>query len=229
MPLGEVHRTMRCRLYAEAANFMISGPNLWVANGVMKICAPYLSRLKTIPEICKVPITWEEAPIFVRQQRIPNDQQLPNGGLIQTLARATSETMNIPLVEDYNTGIGDCTFLKTQFFQREVNGQFVRSSTATGYLNEEIVTQGNEFDADEFGQDCRGLTILAKTTVDKVLLKNIKGKHVAIGAQFVKDGVTQQAYARRGVIVSTVIFLSSFYSAQVLEERPIYLKQGSLP
>lgn len=67
-----------------------------------------------------------KGPIFVRQQIIPND------GLINTLAEATSDVLGIPIVEDYNTGIRDCTFFKSQFIQQEVDGEFVRSSTATG-------------------------------------------------------------------------------------------------
>lgn len=84
-------------------------------------------------------------PIFVKQQSIPKD------GLTVTLARAASDVLNIPIVEGYNTGIRDCTFFKSQFLNKEVNGKFVRSSTATGYLGSNIVTQGNEFHPDEVG------------------------------------------------------------------------------
>lgn len=115
-------------------------------------------------------------PIFIRQQNIPDQ------GLIQTLAQATSDVLGIPIVEDYNTGIRDCTFSKTQFIQQEIgNGKFVRSSTATGYLNENIVTQGNESNPDEFGIGRRKLVIFAKTTVDKILFKEKKGDRIAVG------------------------------------------------
>jgi choline dehydrogenase len=141
-------------------------------------------------------------PIFVRQQIIPN------GGLTTILARATSDILNIPIVEDYNTGVRDCTFFKTQFLQKEVNGRFVRSSTATGYLNKNIVTQGNEFRPDEFGVGNRKLVILAKTTVNKVLFKRKIRPLVAVGVEFVSDGVTQKAFARKGIIVSAGNFSS---------------------
>ncbi|MDH4422123.1 GMC family oxidoreductase [Bacillus cereus] len=142
-------------------------------------------------------------PIFIRQQNIPDQ------GLIQTLAQATSDVLDIPIVEDYNTGIRDCTFFKTQFIQQEIeDGKFVRSSTATGYLNENIVTQGNESHPDEFGVDQRKLVIFTKTTVDKILFKEKRGVNIAIGVQYVKNGVSQRSYARKGVIVSAGMFSS---------------------
>ncbi|MFJ8460635.1 GMC family oxidoreductase [Lysinibacillus xylanilyticus] len=141
-------------------------------------------------------------PIFIRQQNIPNQ------GLIQTLAQATSEVFNIPIEEDYNTGIRDVTALKGQYTQKVENGKLVRSSTATGYLNDQIVTQGNEFQSDEFGVGKRKLTILAKTTVNKILFQKKKRFKVAVGVEFIKNGVTQAMFARKGIIVSAGQFSS---------------------
>ena len=62
-----------------------------------------------------------------------------------TLAKQHQIVLDIPIVEDYNTGIRDCTFYKSQAMNKKVNGKFVRSSTATGYLGNDVVTQGNEF------------------------------------------------------------------------------------
>ncbi|AET67223.1 choline dehydrogenase-like flavoprotein [Desulfosporosinus orientis DSM 765] len=143
-----------------------------------------------------------KGPIFIRQQIIPNN------GLINTLAQATSDVLGIPIVEDYNTGIRDCTFFKSQFTQQEVNGMFVRSSTSTGYLNEDVVTQGNEFYPDEFGVRGRKLVIFAKTTVDKIIFKRKKGRNIAVGVQYVRDGVTQEAFARNEIIISAGILSS---------------------
>jgi choline dehydrogenase len=143
-----------------------------------------------------------EGPIFVRQQIIPND------GLINTLAEATSHVLDIPIVEDYNTGIRDCTFFKFQLIQQEVDGMFVRSSTATGYLNENIVTQGDEVHPDEFGIGRRKLVIFAKTTVNKILFKQKKGVNIAVGVEYVRDGVLQRSFARKGIIVSAGNFSS---------------------
>jgi choline dehydrogenase len=141
-------------------------------------------------------------PIFIRQQMIPND------GLINTLTQATSEILDIPIVEDYNTGIRDCTFLKSQFMNKEVNGRFFRSSTATGYLNEEIVTQSNEFNPVERGVGRRKLTIFTKTTVNKVLFKQRRGYYIADAVEYVKDGISRVAYARKGIIISAGNFSS---------------------
>lgn len=75
-----------------------------------------------------------KGPIFVRQQHIPPS------GLIQSLADATAKVLKIDNVEDYNTGVRDCTFYKSQFIQKEEGQTITRSSTATGYLNKYIVT-----------------------------------------------------------------------------------------
>jgi choline dehydrogenase len=143
-----------------------------------------------------------KGPIFVRQQMIPEN------GLTTILAKATSDVLNIPIVEDYNTGVRNCTFHKSQILNKGKNSKFVRSSTATGYLNEEIVTQGNEFYPDEYGVNGRNLVILAKTTVDNIIFYRKKGENIAVGVRFVRDGVSHKAYARKGVIVSAGNFSS---------------------
>jgi choline dehydrogenase len=140
-------------------------------------------------------------PIFIRQQMIPEN------GLIHALTEATSDVLDIPIVQDYNTGIGDCTFFKGQFLQRDVNG-FVRSSTATGYLNETIVTQGNEFHPDGIGVGERKLFIFAKSTVNRVLFKQKNGVHTAVGVEYVRNGVSQRSFAKKGVIISAGNFSS---------------------
>lgn len=150
-------------------------------------------------------------PIFSRQQIIPPE------GLINTLVQATNTVLGTPIVEDYNTGIRDCTFYKSQFIQKEVSpGQFVRSSTATGYLNDQIVTQGDQFHPDEFGVGRRKLVILAKATVNKVLFKRKKGTLTAVGVEYVKDGVSHKKFARRGVILS-----AGFFSSTILQRSGI--------
>jgi choline dehydrogenase len=143
-----------------------------------------------------------KGPIFVRQQIIPRD------GLTTTLAKATSDILDIPIVKDYNTGIRDCTFYKSQAMNKKVNGKFVRSSTATGYLGDDVVTQGNEFRSDEFGVGRRQLTIFAKTTVNKILFKQQKGVQIAVGVEYVKNGITERAYANKGIVLSAGNFSS---------------------
>ena len=145
-----------------------------------------------------------KGPIHVRQQIIPEREN----GLTKILARATSEVLNIPIVEDYNTGIKDCTFYKSQAMNKKVNGKFVRSSTATGYLGNDVVTPGNEFQPDEFGVGGRQLTIFAKTTVNKILFKQDRGVQVAVGVEYVKNGITERAYANKGIILSAGNFSS---------------------
>ncbi|SYX86884.1 GMC family oxidoreductase [Paenibacillus alvei] len=149
-------------------------------------------------------------PIFVRQQHIP-----PNG-LIQSLADATANVLGIERVEDYNTGVRDCTFYKSQFIQKEDGNTITRSSTATGYLNESIVTQGDEFHPDEFGVGRRKLTIFGKTTVNKILFKQKNCQMIASGVQYVRNGISQEAFARKGVIVS-----AGFSSSVILQRSGI--------
>ncbi|HDR7380345.1 MULTISPECIES: GMC family oxidoreductase [Bacillus cereus group] len=152
-----------------------------------------------------------QGPIFIRQQSTP-----PNG-LINTLVQATNTVLGTPIAVDYNTGIRDCTFYKSQIIQKEISpGQFVRSSTATGYLNDHIVSQGNQFHPDEFGVGGRKLVILAKTTVNKILFKKKNGLNIAVGVEFVKDGVSHRRFARKGIIVS-----AGFFSSVILQRSGI--------
>ncbi|MDN3018911.1 GMC family oxidoreductase [Paenibacillus sp. BSR1-1] len=173
--------------------------NQWSYNSLL----PLFKKNETYTGATQSPETRGfEGPIFIRQQITPN------GGLINTLAQATSEVFNVPIVEDYNTGIMDCTFLKGQYTQKPVDGTFVRSSVATGYLNEHVVTQGNESQPDEFGVNGRKLLILSKTTVNKILFKRKNGVNTAVGVEFVRNGVSEVMYARKGVIVSAGMFSS---------------------
>jgi len=144
-----------------------------------------------------------KGPIFVRQQIIPPD------GIINTLTQALSDILGLPIVEDYNTGVGECTFLKQQYTQEEVGDGFVRSSTATGYLNKNIVTQSNEIESIEYGICGRKLVILTKSTVNKVIIEKRNNVKVAVGVEFSKNGICKKAYAKKGVILSAGIFSSA--------------------
>lgn len=162
-----------------------------------------------------------KGPIFVRQQNIPDS------GLIQTLNNAASKVLGVPLVEDYNTGVRDCTYYRTQFTQRAVDGGFERSSTTTGYLNENIVTQGNEFHPDEFGVKGRNLIILAKATVNRILFFKKKKDLIAVGVEFVKDGKSRKVYARKGIILCAGIFSSTILQRSGIG-RPDDLKAAGI-
>ncbi|WP_462410308.1 GMC family oxidoreductase [Neobacillus sp. Marseille-QA0830] len=151
-------------------------------------------------------------PVFIRQQHTPQ-----GGGLPELLAEATQTVLGIPKVVDYNTGVRDCTFSKGQLIQREeADGTMTRSSTATGYLNDSIVTQGDKLDADEWGVGRRKLVLFANTTVNKVIFKKKKGHLIAAGVEYVKEGVSYKRFARKGVIVS-----AGFHSAVILQRSGI--------
>lgn len=70
------------------------------------------------------------------------------------------------------------------------------------------MTQGDEFDPDEFGIGRRKLAILAKTTVNKILFEQNGGVQVAVGVEFVRNGRSQRAFARKGIFVSAGNFSS---------------------
>ncbi len=184
-------------LYNEWAN--IAGPQ-WSYNNVRDL---FIENETYTGETQNPNERGTEGPIFIRQQMIPTN------GLNTVLAKATSDVLRIPIVEDYNTGIRDCTFSKSQFTQKEVSrGMFIRSSTATGYLNKHIVTQGDEFDPDEIGVGRRKLGVIAKTTVNKVLFEQNGQIQTAVGVEFVRNGKSQRAFARKGIIVSAGNFSS---------------------
>ncbi|MDR4949825.1 GMC family oxidoreductase [Neobacillus cucumis] len=166
-------------------------------------------------------------PIFIRQQNIP--ENIPNPGLIQTLTKATHQVFDIPIKEDYNTGIRDVVSPKGQFTQKMENGKLVRSSVATGYLNSHVVTQGNEFNPDELGVNGRRLVILGKTTVNKVLFKQKHGDKIAVGVEFIKDGVSQTMFARKGIIVSAGQFSSVILQRSGIGKTDDLVKAGITP
>lgn len=143
-----------------------------------------------------------DGPIKIRQQNIPDK------GINQILAQAVSTVYEVPVVEDYNTGIGGCAFTKTQFTQSWMNHEYLRSSTTTGYLNATVVTQGDLVLPDEYGMYSRRLVIFTKTTVNRILFQ-VKFKiPTACGVEYIRNGITQRAYARKGVILSAGIFSS---------------------
>lgn len=141
-----------------------------------------------------------EGPIFIRQELTSSTETIGN-----TFVLATAEVTGVPIVEDYNTGIVECTFVKTQFTQKSIGNRFIRSSTATGYLNSNIVTQGNQFNPNEVGIN-RKLLILGKTTANKVLIRKIKEKNTAYGVEYIENGIFKQAFARKEVVISAGIW-----------------------
>ena len=88
-----------------------------------------------------------------------------------------------------------------------MNGHFVRSSTATGYLNGKIVTHGNEFHPDEVGVGNRNLVILSKTTVNKILFEQ-DGTIQLPWVLNLSETVKQIEHTLKGIIVCAGNFSS---------------------
>ncbi|SFS42042.1 GMC family oxidoreductase [Marininema halotolerans] len=162
-------------------------------------------------------------PLYVRQENLPN-----KGTIANVFTTAIHNVTGAPIVEDYNTGISQCTFTKSQLTQRQVGNLFLRSSTATAYLNRNIVTQSNPFNPIERGIR-RQLLIFGKSTVNKVLLRKRKGKIVATGVQFVQNGHSQTAFARKGVIVSAGIWSPIVLQRSGIGGRQDLLRAGIKP
>lgn len=51
--------------------------------------------------------------------------------------------------------------------------------------------------------------ILAKTTVNKIRFRRKEGTYVANGVDYVRNGKSQRAFARKGIIISAGIFSSA--------------------
>lgn len=171
-------------------------------------------------------------PLSIRQQILPKENDCcscnstpscPDDStnpcpLSCILAQATSNAANLGhciVKEDYNTGINNVSFTRSQYMQKQIGvdpdtgcPQFIRQSAATAYLNKTVVTQGTDEEPDEFGIN-RKLVILTKSLVNKVLLKKVNGQVIAHGVSFVRNGVTEKAFARKCVIVSAGNFSSS--------------------
>ncbi|WOO36855.1 GMC family oxidoreductase [Anaerocolumna sp. AGMB13020] len=161
-----------------------------------------------------------DGPIKIRQQNIPEK------GINQILAQAISTVYEVPVVEDYNTGIGGCAFSKTQFTQSRMNHEYLRSSTATGYLNDTIVTQGDLVLPDEYGMHARRLVIFTRTTVNRILFQNRFKIPTACGVEYIRNGITQRAYARKGVILSAGIFSSVILQRSGIGSREVLEAAG---
>ncbi|WP_224749557.1 GMC family oxidoreductase [Polycladospora coralii] len=157
-------------------------------------------------------------PIFVRQELTKK-----NGTVGSTYAKATQQVTGVPLVDDYNTGINGCTFVRSQYYQKVLSkNNIIRQSTATGYLNASIVTQSNEFNSVGVGVN-RNLLLITKATVNRVLLRKVNGGFIAYAVEFVDNGVSKVAYANKEIIVS-----SGNYSPVILQRSGIGGRQDLL-
>ncbi|WP_163100242.1 GMC family oxidoreductase [Peribacillus alkalitolerans] len=205
--VNEMYAVRGSRELYDQWDAIVGNPDIWSYDQV----SPLFIENETYTGSTESPIErGSNGPVFVRQQHIPQNS------IIQNLVNATNTVLDIDIVDDYNTGVRDCTFYKNQFIQKEVGINITRSSTATGYLNESIVTQGNEFNPDELGIGKRKLIIFAKTTVNKVLFKNKGREKIAIGVEYVKDGIYHKTFARKGIIVS-----AGFLSSVILQRSGI--------
>ena len=198
---GEAPSIMPCMQYGEAVNFMMSGHNIvgsqWSYNNVSSL----FIKNETYTGKTQEP---EE-----RGRKEPHFCQTANhsqGWAYRYVSKSSIRCIKYSIVEDYNTGIRDCTFFKSQFLNKEENGHFVRSSTATGYLNRKIVTQGNEFHPDEVGVGSRNLVILAKTTVNKILFED-DGRFKLPWPLNLSETVNQiESTPKRGLLLVQAIF-----------------------
>ncbi len=115
--------------------------------------------------------------------------------LAVSLSGALAAAANVPFLIDYNdpaTPIGVSPYI--QYFQSGFQGQY-RVSTATAFLNDTVVR------ANGIGVAKRQLLLLTSSTALRVLWN----KNTASGVEFLKDGMTIKAYAKKGVILCSGI------------------------
>ena len=122
------------------------------------------------------------------------------------------EFSRIPDYNDPNTPLGP--FTRWQLYQ-DPDGQ--RESSSTAFLSSDIVTSDGQ------GRKGRKLRVFSKSTALRVLFK----KKRAIGVEFIKEGETVRAYARKKVIISAginsaqLLMLSGIGPADLLNNADI--------
>jgi choline dehydrogenase len=157
-------------------------------------------------------------PLFIRQSNFPS-----TGTIANLLANALNVTTGIPIIEDYNVATTESISVKSQYNQKEISpNTFIRQSSATSYLNSNIVTPGSDIKIDSYGIGHRKLHISSKSTVNKIILgkkcncchhtNNYKAK----GVVYDKNGKTKHVYATKGVIICAY-----FNSASILQRSGI--------
>lgn len=132
-------------------------------------------------------------PLEVRQNPAPTPFSFK-------FSDAVVAATGFPFVLDYNdpnTPIGVSP--QMQYTQSGANGQ-LRVSSATAFLNQNIVTPGGE------GVGGRKLKIKFKSRALRTIWKGNR----AIGVQYFNNGKIKKVYAKKGVIVCGGLFSSSF-------------------
>lgn len=132
-------------------------------------------------------------PISVQQDPTPTD-------VAKKFTKAIIKGTGFPFVLDYNdqkTPIGVSSSL--QITQHGHEGKF-RTSSATAFLNEEVVTPYG------IGVDGRKLRVL----FDSTGMRTIWSGNKAIGVEYSQGGQIKQVFAKKGVIVCAGLKSSSF-------------------
>lgn len=128
---------------------------------------------------------------------------------------AISQATNLPEILDYNdpnTPIGP--FLRYQLYQ---NPNGIRASADSAFLSSDIITP------EGIGVNGRRLTVSFNSTVTRIIFEQNK----AVGIEFLKNGVSYHAYARKKVVLSAgissvpILMQSGIGDANLLEKYKI--------
>jgi len=158
-----------------------------------------------------------DGPLFIRQSVFPS-----TGTIANKLANALSTTTGIPIIEDYNVAITESISVKGQYNQKEIApNTFIRQSSATAYLNSNIVTPGSDIKIDSYGIGGRKLHVSSKSTVNKIIItkkcnSDNYNNYEAKGVIYNKNGKCKHVYAKKGVILCAY-----FNSATILQRSGI--------
>lgn len=167
----------------------LAGPN-WSVNRILAI---YKALETYVGETNDPQARGENGPISVLQVQTPTDVSL-------TFTQAVVNATGFPEVLDYNDPqmpIGPASRL--QYTQAGPGGLF-RVSSATAFLNR------NHMFPYGLGVHGRKLRLFFDATASKALWNG----NATVGVEYLYQGQTQRAYARKGVIVCAGLFSSPF-------------------
>jgi choline dehydrogenase-like flavoprotein len=167
----------------------IAGPN-WSLDRILAI---YKELETYIGETNNPAARGESGPISVLQVQNPSEVSLK-------FTQAVTAATGFPVVLDFNdplTPIGPTS--QVQYTQSGLSGE-LRVSSATAFLNSLIMAPFG------LGVHGRKLRVLFEAVADKTIWSD----GTAVGVEYLYQGETRQAFARKGVIVCAGLFTTPF-------------------
>jgi len=140
---------------------------------------------------------------LVDVRRPANGPSTGAGSMPTLLANWTATASGIPVTPDYNGDHNFGPFVRYDLFE---NPDFTRASASTEFLASTVMN------ADGTGVGGRQLRVLFESTVVRVIFDGIN----AVGVEFLRDGRTDYAWARKEIVLS-----GSIFTTQILQNSGI--------